>query len=59
MKITNSTIDIYLRLDAIENMSVSVACRLSLAECCCWQIFKIFFESYQMRIVAFQCCYQQ
>ena len=34
-KITNSTIEIYLELHALENMSVRVACRLGLAYTFC------------------------
>ena len=42
-KIENITIEIYLKQDAFENMSVSVACRLGLADtfCCLLVLFKI------------------
>ena len=44
-KITNSTIKIYLELDELEDMSVSVGCRLGLADTLCsWQDFQNIFK---------------
>jgi len=42
--ITNSAIEIYLEVDAFENMSVRVLCRLVSAETFCWQVF--FFQNF-------------
>ena len=38
MKIKNIAIEIRLELDAFENMSVSVACRLELADTLCYSL---------------------
>ena len=42
----NCAIDINLELDALENMSVGLACQLGLADSfCCWQVcFKVFWK---------------